>query len=113
MKTTTNETVLDLVLERKRKEFNKVVLREWNEKQFKEKERKISLRFDSTWESISEGLGLAYTSSSSYAAYWVCNLKLYLHKYPSFYYKCFAIGSNEKYYAVLWDKDENELIIEI
>ena len=113
MKTATNETVLDLVLERKRKEFNKVVLREWNDKQFEEMQRKISLHFKRTWESINEELGLAYTSSSSYAAYWVCNLQLYHYKFPSFYYIGFAIDSNEKYYAVLWDKDENELIIEI
>ena len=56
-------------------------------------------------------LGLAYTSSSSFAMYSICNVEL---KYDEqFNYIGFGISGDSKYYAILWDKDENEKIIEL
>lgn len=64
-----------------------------------------------SFEAIYNILGLAYTSSSSFAMYSICNVEL---KYDEQYkYQWFAIGLDGKYYAGLWDKDENEKIIVI
>lgn len=61
------------------------------------------------FKSIDNLLGLAYTSSSSFALYGICNVEL---KYDNEYnYQFFAIGKDGKFYAILWDKDENEKII--
>lgn len=57
--------------------------------------------------------GLAYTSSSSYAMYSICNTEVYLDAEKKYHYNHFSIGKDGKYYAILWDKDENELIIEL
>src|ERR1700748_2182135 len=64
-----------------------------------------------TFKGIDEVLGLAYTSSSSCAMYGICNVDI---DYNNHYrYTFFAIGQDGKYYAECWDKDENELIVEL
>jgi len=63
------------------------------------------------WQAISERLGLAYTSSSSYAGYWVCNTEAYNDKFPGYHYIGFALSSDGKGYAILWNEKENEIII--
>lgn len=62
-----------------------------------------------SFRAIDNFLGLAYTSSSSFALYGICNVEL---KYDDHYnYQFFAIGKDGNFYAILWDKDENEKII--
>ena len=62
---------------------------------------------------VDEFLGLAYTSSSSYAGYWVCNVEAENPNIPGFHYVGFTVGTDGGYYAILWDKDENEKILPI
>jgi hypothetical protein len=70
-----------------------------------------SLYVGHNFRTIDSFLGLAYTSSSSFAMYGICNVEL---KYDEQYnYQFFAISGDHKYYAILWDKDENEKIIEL
>lgn len=97
-------------------------LNEWNESQFKDIEKAIikhfhrystneGIKYARTWEELDKVLGLAYTSSSSYAMYSICN-GIYVHsKHVGFNYTCFAIGEDGKFYAILDDKEENEKII--
>jgi hypothetical protein len=65
----------------------------------------------STFKSVDECLGLAYTSSSSFAMYSVCNVTAYLDYGHKFRYVCFGIDTHNNCYAILWDKEENEIII--
>lgn len=72
---------------------------------------KDSFYYAGCFHSLDCILGLAYTSSSSFALYGICNVEL---KYDETYnYQFFAISGDNKYYAILWDKDENEKIIEL
>lgn len=103
------------------------LLKEWNPQQFKAIERKILSHFRKVgeirtssghgvlwpiynWNGVNNYLGLAYTSSSKCAGLWVCNVDAISEKYPIYRYVGFAIGENGKYYAILWDKDENEIL---
>jgi hypothetical protein len=61
---------------------------------------------------IDEVLGLAYTSSSSFALYGICNVELQYNN-TEYNYQFFAISDDHKCYAILWDKDENEKIIKL
>lgn len=103
-------------------------LQAWTPAQFKAIERAIAGHFTSkvmttnkerypamvlTWAAISDRLGLAYTSSSSYAGYWACNEDAINNQYQTHRYIGFAIGVDGLFYAVLWDKDENEIVIEL
>ena len=63
------------------------------------------------YDQVSEFLGLAYTSGSSYAGYWVCNVDAENTHVPGFRYIGFTVGQDGGYYAILWDKDENEKIL--
>jgi len=65
------------------------------------------------WDHITEIIGLAYTSSSSYAGYWITNVTLRHPQYPDYRYIGFSISHDNKYYAILWDSKENELIIQL
>jgi len=101
-------------------------LQEWQPKDFEDMQRSITRYYakkslisvngkgvitPKTWEGLNELFGLAYTSSSSFAGYWVCNVEL---SYNGFYNVIgFAIGKDGKHYAVAWDKDEHELIFEL
>lgn len=103
-------------------------LKEWTPKQFKAIEKKIATHFSGkamntlhgkypamylNFVALDDRLGLAYTSSSSYAGYWICNTEVKSNQHPEYKYVGFAIGKDDKYYAVLQDKDENELIVEL
>lgn len=123
-----SKTLAELSLERRNREMEKSFLPSWTPRQFEYMERKISAHFSYKpmqtlhgnypemylgWQAVSERLGLAYTSSSSYAGYWVCNTEVYNSKFPGYHYTGFALSSNGKGYAILWDKDENEIIINL
>lgn len=107
-------------------------LNEWTPEQFRGMERKIRhhfaprqinifknniktnfVRFNRTFKRLNEIMGFAYTSSSSYAGYWVCNAEVESNDHPGYKYIGFALGTNRKAYAILWDKDENEIILPI
>lgn len=63
---------------------------------------------------FSNALGLAYTSSSSYAGLWACSDHLYLDTQHKFHLVGFAIGEIDfTVYAIWWDEDENEIIFPI
>lgn len=101
-------------------------IQEWTPAQFKAIEKAISRHFSFKqirtlhgnypafymgFKALGEIMGLAYTSSSSYAGYWICNTEVYNDKYPGYNYMGFAISTKGKYYAILWDKNENEIIL--
>lgn len=103
-------------------------LQEWTPGQFKGMEHAIAAHFSGKpmetnrgkypamylgWNAINDRLGLAYTSSSNYAGYWACNEDAINKDYPDYRYIGFAISKGGKYCAILWDKDENEVIISL
>jgi hypothetical protein len=98
-----------------------VLLQEWNSRDMKVAQKAIQKFLNSRHFEYSHGytpnlykdLGLAFTSSSSYAGLWVCNRELYLDKYHKFHIIGFAKGVSGFVYAICWDKDKNELIITI
>lgn len=65
-------------------------------------------------EDMETMLGLAYTSSSDYAALWLCNAG-YLHPYNrvGYSYHGFAVNTDGDVIGVAWDKDENEIFINL
>lgn len=119
-------TLLDIAAEEKRKKIQDSFLPEWNEEQFITTQKGIAAHFSGKpmetahgnypamylgWIAIGDRIGLAYTSSGLYAGYWVCNTDVYNPKYLGYRYVGFALSSDGKGYAILWDKDENEIII--
>lgn len=126
-----SKTILDTALAEKRKETEKTFLKEWNIDQFKNMEKAIAKHFSGidihtattryvvpnfhsikkNFESVANILGLAYTSSSMYAGYWICNIEAINFKYPGYHYVGFAMDDKNKGFAILWDKDENEIIL--
>lgn len=123
-----NKTILDAVISENNKAISQTFLKEWTPKQFTAIQKRIAAHFSGKemttnkgtypamylgWVAISDRLGLAYTSSSSYAGYWTCNEDAINPKYPDHRYIGFAISVDNKYYAVLWDESENEILIEI
>ncbi len=62
------------------------------------------------YDGIDSLMGLAYTSSSSYAGLWICN-GLYVTYNDHYNFECFALDAELNVWAVLWDKEENELQI--
>jgi len=94
---------------------------EWDKKEFAHVEKMIkkylkSRHFEHSGDynpNLFDALGLAYTSSSSYAGLWVCNLELYLDVDHKFHLIGFALSQNGFVYAIYWDENENELIINI
>jgi hypothetical protein len=66
-----------------------------------------------TFEQLDNILGLAYTSSSAYAMYGICNVNLKHPFYPEYRYFCFALSVEGEVFAELWDKDEKELYIKL
>lgn len=120
------ESILDAAIKNKKPTF----LKSWTTQQFKQVERSILRHFlkvgeiktDSghgilhpiySYSGVNSYLGLAYTSSGDYAGLWVCNVSAINDKYPGYHYIGFALGEDNKAYGVLWDKDENEITIQI
>lgn len=63
---------------------------------------------------FSNALGLAYTSSSSYAGLWVCSDHLYLDTNRKYHLVGFTISQYDtSVYAIWWDEDENEIVFPI
>lgn len=119
-------TYLDIAIAEKNKSLQAEFLKELNPEQFKTIQKAIAVHFSKgeikthnavfphvkrSFNQIDMIMGLAYTSSSSYAGYWVCNTEVYNDKYPGFNYIGFALSQDGKAYGILWDKDENEIII--
>ena len=99
-------------------------LTEWSERQLKAVEKKILVFIKSRWfetmhggenkdpfigcrtfEDIDNILGLAYTSSSSFAGLWACNTHLYLDAARDWYLNGFAMDKNGFVFAI-WNNDE-------
>ncbi len=121
-------TFKEVNFEIRKRQGKPAFLQEWTEAQFKAIEKAIAKHFSGqivttnkgryprtvyTWAAISNLLGLAYTSSSSYAGYWPCNEDAINNHYQTHKYIGFAISEDQKYYAILWDKEENEILIEL
>jgi len=106
--------------------------KEWTPAEFKGIEKSIAkhfsqrvfLRFSTGQEmkvtrvynsftQIDNILGLAYTSSGMFACYGICNVDAHFDEDNIYSYSYFVIGNNDKHYAILQDKDENELTIEL
>lgn len=101
-------------------------LPEWTEAQFRAMNMAIKSHFGrkgantkdghvcySTFKEWENCLGLPYTSSSCCAMYGITNTEVYFDVKKIYTYDYFAIGNDGYYYAVLKDKDENELIIKL
>lgn len=97
-------------------------IKEWSEKQQKKVNKAICRHFAAqnfvkfygkSFEQIERYLGLPYTSSSSYAGLWVCNVCEYYKGSSEYYYRAFAIAEDGNIYAILTNDDENEIYIKI
>ncbi len=60
---------------------------------------------------LNDYLGLAYTSSSSWAGLWVCNEEVYLDDQKKYIYQGFGMNAGGFAIAFLQDVEENELYI--
>lgn len=69
--------------------------------------------FKCTFKEIDSILGLAYTSSSNYAGYFICNKELYLDEGKEFTINSFVLDSVGYVYAICWNSEEKELVIPI
>ena len=120
------QTILDTAIAEKNKSLKANFLHEWTPEQFKAIEKAISKHFSFKqlrtlhgnypayymgFKALDQIIGLAYTSTSSFAGYWPCNTEVYNDKYPGFHYSGFAINNEGKCFAILDDKDENEIIL--
>lgn len=103
---------------------------EWTKSDFKTVEKAISDYFKrtyvttlhnvDTWSSKSfshfaEVFGLAYTSSSSFAMYSICNTEVYFDYGKHWHFECFGLaeGHSGFVYALLRDNEENEIYFQI
>ena len=66
-----------------------------------------------TFRDFDNILGLAFTSSSSFAGRWICNTELYLDIAREFMLIGFAMDKNHFVYATWRDKKERELTFPI
>lgn len=123
-----SNTLLDTAIAEKNKSLKMSFLLQWNDDNFKTIQKAIRNHFWGkeikthrehhparylNFAGLDQLLGLAYTSSSSYAGYWVCNTEVYNDKYAGFHYIGFALGEDGNGYGILWDKDENEIIVNL
>jgi hypothetical protein len=103
-------------------------IREWDKGNFRCMDIAIKIHFDrrggadtmhyghvqyNTFQKWDACFGLAYTSSSKCAMYSICNTEVYFDVERKYKYEYFAIGKDGYYYAILQDKEENELIIKL
>lgn len=124
-----------LEMSRKIHELSKVncaFIQEWTPKQFKQVERAIYrhfIKYTYQWQpthdkesrkefnpfsyrDIDEKLGLAYTSTSAYAGYWVCNGG-YMMANDTHHFHAFAINTVGKVIGIVQDENEKEIFIEL
>ena len=106
-------------------ETDQVFVTEWNDNQFLAMKGRLAQHFAGlslitrsgkhglafSFNQLDNFLGLAYTSSGDFACYSICNEELIFDE--KFNYERFAIGMDGKFYAILWDANENEKIIQI
>lgn len=71
------------------------------------------ITFGNTYKSIDDILGLAYTSSSAYAMYGVCNIQIDCKEFDGYHFSLFAISKTGNCFALVWDKNEFEKCIRI
>lgn len=111
--------------------MNTQLLQEWTKEQFKSAEKAIVKYLNSRfWEThhspdatpfyackyfhqYAAILGFAYTSSSSFAGYWINNTSLFLDIDHKWRIIGFAMGKGGFVYAICWDAQENEIIFPI
>ncbi|MES2287346.1 MAG: hypothetical protein V4547_16760 [Bacteroidota bacterium] len=105
-------------------------INEWTPEQFKTMNKAIAAHFShAVWLRYGNGseshktriyrsfsqidgiLGLAYTSTGVWACYGVCNTQAYFDLHNTYQYSYFVMDKNNDCYAILQDKDENEIII--
>jgi hypothetical protein len=118
-------TALDKAIKEKNKSIKNTFLNQWDDFQIKGIKQAIVKHFSKmdivtqhgnypaeyrVFHTLNSIMGFAYTSSSNYAGYWICNTEVESLLYKGFKYIGFAISSTGKYYAVLWDKEENEIL---
>lgn len=73
-----------------------------------------AIKFPSSYNAEDEEiLGLAYTSSSSYAGLWVCGVTIQHNTFENHHYIGFAIDDQNNVVAVLWDNEEKEILLNI
>lgn len=89
------------------------LLKDWTDKQATIAEQKISKYFGMPFSYLEKKLGLAFTSSSSFAAFWVCNCTEYFDKQNRFYIRAFALDQENNLVIYCLDKEENELFTTI
>lgn len=104
--------------------------KEWTPENFKTVEKAITDYFKRTYvttepnvalfsirsfRDVDNCLGLAYTSSSSFAMYGVCNTQAYFDYGKHWHFVCFGLaeGNSGFVYALLHDNDENEIYFPI
>lgn len=68
-------------------------------------------RIYASFSQIDTILGLAYTSTGIWACYGVCNTEAYFDMLNVYQYSYFIMDQENNCYAILQDKDENELLI--
>lgn len=120
------KTVLDIATEEKNKQTEAKLLKEWKPEHFKFMQLAIISHFNYKyfsgrhchyqpeyrgWQRLSEIFGFAYTSSSDFAGYWVCNDEIVTSKYPGFHYVGFVMAETGEKYALLMDNKENDIYI--
>lgn len=66
-----------------------------------------------TYADLETLLGLPYTSSSKFAGVWVTNTELYSPNHPGYKYIGFAITKGGKFVGILWNEDENEILVQL
>jgi len=66
-----------------------------------------------THEQLENILGLPYTSGSDVAGLWVTNTEAYALNCTDWHYTGFGVLQDGRSVAILWDKDENEKLIDL
>lgn len=113
------------------KRVNTKFIKEWTPKQHKQVEKAIDAYFAThnhkmlvkhgeplqnfnpfSFTQIDSVMGLAYTSSSAYAGLFACNAG-YIMANDTHHFSAFVINELGKIVAIVEDKDENEIYIEL
>lgn len=104
------------------------LLTEWNADQFKTVKKAILSYFKSrkfetlhnvnlsnirTFNDLDNILGMAYTSTSSFAMYSICNTEVYFDDNAIYNIICFGLSTDGLVYCLLYDLNESELLFPI